>query len=143
MPEQPTTLFTSADVEAARQRLNDNRYGGPDDVHDLDREDITEIIQIVLTATWMRAYERGLREATEGLTREVEYAIRWDREDNGTTWYSEPYYRRDLAETHRDGPEIVVQRTILAGPWEPADQPDPTVNAELTDAADREEDRHA
>lgn len=104
MTDQPTTWFTAADVEAARQRLIDNRYGGPDDVHDLDREDLTEIVQIVLTATWQRAYESGLTAATEGAR---ELTRRW--------WWP------DLADARQDFERLV-------GPWEPA----PTVNAEPT-----------
>jgi hypothetical protein len=63
----PTGLWTTADVEAARQLLEDNRYGGPDDTTDLSREDFTEIIEIVLTTTWERAVAEGRRQAAEAV----------------------------------------------------------------------------
>jgi hypothetical protein len=115
-PDQPDALtwFTNTDVEAARQRLADNRYGGPGDYHDLDREDIHEIIRIVLTATWQSAVAAGRCQATEG----------WDREwavahvDGGWVY---PYESEAEARAHcRVDWHHVVSR--LVGRWEPAEQ---------------------
>lgn len=42
--------YTEADVRRAAQMLADNYYGGPGDLHDLDADDVAEIVQIVLTS---------------------------------------------------------------------------------------------
>jgi hypothetical protein len=80
---QDEAWFTTADVAAARQRLADNRYGGDHDVHQLDPEDITEIIQIVLTATRQRA----IAQERARVWRQAVQALR-DDERYGTWWYA-------------------------------------------------------
>ena len=113
--------FTTAEVSAARDRLAANRYGGDHDLHDLDHGDITEIIQIVLTATWQRGVAEGRRQATEG----------WDREW-GLALYGHPAHcvlnehaaRGIAAGAPEDAQAKVVSRFV--GPWEAAEQAAPT-----------------
>ncbi len=125
MPDQPETWFTTADVEAARQRLADNCYGGPGDLHDLDREDITEIIRVVLTATWQSAVAEGRRQATEGWEREWGYT--WGERKAAAWCRSEADARRFAA---LDLTRTVVSR--LVGPWEHASRAEVPEGACLT-----------
>lgn len=102
MPDQ--RMFSTADVEIARQRLNDNRYGGPDDLHDLDRGDIHEIVQLVLTATWDRIYDEGLAEGRRLLA--AEYDVKLGGDGSGTPPVEMVYgYNIGLAEGRRQATE--------------------------------------
>jgi hypothetical protein len=136
MPDQ--TWFTTAEVEAARQRLADNRYGGPGDLHDLDAEDIHEIIRVVLTATWQSAVAEGRRQATEGFEVREEWAISYTLNGNpcepahgGHVFDSREEAERHLDAWRRHYPdltyadEVYHRREVMTGPWEPAEQTAP------------------
>lgn len=134
MPDQ--RMFSTADVEIARQRLNDNRYGGPDDLHDLDRGDIHEIVQLVLTATWDRIYDEGLAEGRRLLA--AEYDVKLGGDGSGTPPVEMVYgYNAGLAEGRRQATEGGRRRW---GVWMPPgwyDDPDaPHLPHECSSEAD-------
>lgn len=135
-PDMPTVWFTTADVDAARQRLADNRYGGPGDLHDLDAGDIDEIIRIVLTLAWPAAYQRGL---TDGRTQATE-AVHGEAELLRAGYRSQSEYGIDYVQ----GFEAAA--AWLVGPWEPAKQAEPGVgwrlarDEEIQAAAEQAED---
>lgn len=140
-PGLPETWWTTADVEAAQQRLAANFFGGPGDIHDLDRDDIREIIQAVLTATWPAAYQRGLTDGElSGRGAGATYAGNAIAHDIRRELVCCDIYERkadtedrDEAEAVGEGPHAIcfwgeaaariAER--LVGPWEPANQPEP------------------
>lgn len=120
--------FTTADVEAARQWLADNRYGGDHDMHDLDRDDIHEIIQIVLTATWQRARREGISDGLRRAHACIEALAELVQLKGGPR--DEEYERRKPLAWQRAGEALSA-----VGPWEPVEQPEPASGGIITNPA--------